>query len=195
MAACDSSGKKDCVWLWYQARGMRSQAVRGVAWERPARGWLVLSESGWRGNWEGGRTYGLRGCCRRRRARVVGFAHGFARGFGLEGLRFRIGCARRRMSRRGWCERVVGLPWWTVGYWECLVILGIGCREFKVCRVESWSTAEVKLENVLELQWKLCTALRCAAASQADCKDEVMSCTDLLGIISTCNIAVRKCTQ
>ena len=23
--------------LWYQARGMRSQAVRGAAWERPVR--------------------------------------------------------------------------------------------------------------------------------------------------------------
>jgi hypothetical protein len=35
MAACDSSGKKACVLLWYQARGTRSQAVRGAAWERP----------------------------------------------------------------------------------------------------------------------------------------------------------------
>jgi hypothetical protein len=37
MAACDSSGKKAWVLLWYQARGMRSQAVRGAAWERPVR--------------------------------------------------------------------------------------------------------------------------------------------------------------
>jgi hypothetical protein len=45
---------------------------------------------------------------------VVGFGFGF--GFGLEGSRFRIGCARRRMSRRGLCERVGGLPLWMVGY-------------------------------------------------------------------------------
>lgn len=38
MEACDSSGKKACVLLWYQARGMWSQAVRGAAWERPCCG-------------------------------------------------------------------------------------------------------------------------------------------------------------
>jgi hypothetical protein len=55
MAACDSSGKKACVLLWYQARGMRSQAVRGVAWERPAR--AVVSFWCWEGDgWQGGHT-------------------------------------------------------------------------------------------------------------------------------------------
>ena len=51
-------------------------------------------------------TYGLRGCCRRKRARARGVDFGIARG--IVGLRFRIGCARRRMSRRGGCGRAVG---------------------------------------------------------------------------------------
>jgi hypothetical protein len=38
---------------------------------------------------------------------------GFARG--IVGLRFRIGCVRRRMSRRGGCGRVFGSP-----FWRCL---------------------------------------------------------------------------
>jgi hypothetical protein len=62
---------------------------------------------------EGLETYGSRDCCRRRRVRASrGVGFGTARGF--EGLRFRIGCARRRMSRRG-CGRVFGLPW----FWRC----------------------------------------------------------------------------
>ena len=45
------------------------------------------------------------------RVRAVGF--GIARGF--QGLRFRIGCARRRMSRIG-CVRAFGSPWYG-GVW------------------------------------------------------------------------------
>lgn len=69
---------------------------------------LLLSVVGWGvGSWFGRETYGLRGCCRRRRVRAV-FVFGFGCG-GLEGLRFRIGCVRRRMSRRGGCGWGVGL--------------------------------------------------------------------------------------
>jgi hypothetical protein len=126
MAACDSSGKKACVLLWYQARGMRSQAVRGVAWERPVFGNIMLAFFLVMRLFFGRiYTYGLRGCCRRRRVRVFGP--------GVEGLRFRIGCARRRMSRRGWCGRVCGLPLWKAVWWKSLVGLEIGRRGFKAC--------------------------------------------------------------
>jgi hypothetical protein len=104
MAACDSSGKKACVLLWYQARGTRSQAVRGAAWERPVADnvssfGFFLSFGCEVAEWW---TYGLRGCCRRRRVRVFVLC--------FEGLRFRTGSARRRMSRRGGCGTVFGMP-------------------------------------------------------------------------------------
>jgi hypothetical protein len=56
MAACDSSGKKAWVLLWYQAKGMRSQAVRGAAWERP----MGLSTSAAIVAWNVGPTVGER---------------------------------------------------------------------------------------------------------------------------------------
>jgi hypothetical protein len=57
-------------------------------------------------------TYGLHGCCRRRRLRgsmLLLLLKG--PGSGCGGLRLRIGCARRRRSRRG------------VGGWTCLLLL------------------------------------------------------------------------
>ena len=86
--------------------------MRGAAWERPVEGngvsltvfvRLVLR---WR---RALGTYGSRDCCRRRRVRAsrgAGIGCGIARV--IAGLRFRIGCARRRMSRRGGCGRAFG---------------------------------------------------------------------------------------
>ena len=90
--------------------------MRGAAWERPVLevetsavcllvAWRVFSP---RREWERGFTDGLRGCCRRRRARERGVGFDIARE--IEGLRSRTGCARRRMSRRG-CVRAIGSPW------------------------------------------------------------------------------------
>jgi hypothetical protein len=52
-------------------------------------------------------TYGLRCCCRRRRGRGLLLLLLKGPGRGCEELRLRIGCARRRMIRRG----VGGWPW------------------------------------------------------------------------------------
>lgn len=94
---------------------MRSQAVRGAAWERPVlEARRQLSVFGSRGGFlsqrgmAGGITDGLRGCCRRRRVRARGVGFDIARE--IVGLRSRTGCARRRMSRRG-CVRAIGSPW------------------------------------------------------------------------------------
>lgn len=92
---CEGRGL-GAAWKWGGVLAFLSVCFEGVE------GVFVLF--GW-----GGQTYGLRGCCRRRRVLVVlVFVFGFGCGFG--GLRFRIGCVRRRMSRRGGCGWVVGLP-------------------------------------------------------------------------------------
>jgi hypothetical protein len=85
-------------------------------------------------------TYGLRGCCRRRRLRgsmLLLLLKG--PGSGCEGLRLRIGCARRRRSRRG------------VGGWPCLLLV-VSVSRRRLLRAVFW-LMEFAFKRLLDIKF------------------------------------------